>query len=101
MKVRICIFFLSTVVLWGSLVAYRHQTLSSDIQQYMAKTANFGVAIAPKLTVAEQEPTDFPLAVPASFSLARTHRLHQKILFTSPSIHKSIKAYIVFRVFRD
>ena len=101
MKVRVCTFFLGIVVLWGSLVAYSHQTHPSDVLQFMAKTETFGIAIVPKLNVAAQEPTDFPLAVAASISLAKTYALHQKILNTSPSIHKSVKAYIIFRVFRN
>ncbi len=101
MKSRVLTFLLSVIILWASLAAYSHKAYSSDGQQYRAARENVTVAIAPKLSAAEQENTDHPLVTFAPFSVARFNGQPQKIQFTSVSICKSVKAYIIFRVFRN
>jgi hypothetical protein len=101
MKRRVFAFLLSGIILWASLATIGHKTYSSDGQQYMATHENVAVAIAPKLGIAEQENTDHLPVTTGSFSFTRFHGLPQKIQNTSPLIRKSVKAYIIFRVFRN
>jgi hypothetical protein len=101
MKRRVFAFLLSVVILWASLATFGHRTYSSDGQHYSPARENVTVAIAPKLGIAEQENIDHSLVTVGSFSLTRFHSLPQKIQSISPSIRKSIKAYIIFRVFRN
>jgi len=101
MKRRVFAFFLSGIFLWASLATLGHKTYSSDGQQYRAACENFTVAIAPKLGIVEQQNTDHSLVTIGSFSFNRFHGLPQKIQNISPSIRKSVKAYIIFRVFRN
>jgi hypothetical protein len=101
MKRRVFAVLLSGIILWASLATFGHETYSSDAQQYRAAHENVTVAIAPKLGIAELENTDHSLLTVGSFSLNRFQSLPQKIQSTSPLIRKSVKAYIIFRVFRN
>lgn len=101
MKGRVFTLLLSTIILWASLAAYNNKTYSSDGQQFNPKSENVAVAVAPKLSVGEQAESDHLLATVASFTLTKPHTALHKILNTSPSIRKSVKAYLIFRVFRN
>ena len=101
MKRRVFTLFLSLIILWGSLAAYSHKTFASDVQQFRPSSESVTVAIAPKFHEGVQVNTDFLLATAGSISLVKAHALHDKILYISPSIRKSVKAYIIFRVFRN
>ena len=101
MKSRVFTFLLSCVILWASLAAYTHKTYASNVQQYRVSTESVAAAIGPRLSEGEQLTTDHLLPVIGTFSFAKTHALHHKILNTSPSIRKSVKAYLIFRVFRN
>lgn len=101
MKRRIFTLFLSVIILWASLAAYGHKTYASDVQQYRPSTESVAVAIAPKFAEGVQVNTDHLLATSGSFSGMKPHALHEKILYTSPLIRKSVKAYIIFRVLRN
>lgn len=101
MKRRVFTLLLSAIILWASLAAYSDKTYASDVQQFRPTSESLAVAIAPKFSEGEQVNTDHLLAAIGSIALTKSHALHQKILYTSPSIHKSVKAYIIFRVFRN
>ena len=101
MKSRVFTFLLSAIILWASLAAYSHKTYASDVQQFKVSTECVTAAIAPRLSEGEQLNTDHLLAVIGTFWFAKTQVLHQKILNTSSSICKSVKAYIIFKVFRN
>jgi hypothetical protein len=101
MKRRGFTLFISLIVLWASLTPYSHRVYASDVEQYRPSSETVCVAIAPKLTTSVQESTDHLFVIIAPFALTRSHSLHQKILSTYLSICKSVKAYIVFRVFRN
>ena len=101
MKRRVFTLLLSTIFLWASLAAYSHRTFASEGQQFKPKSENVAVALAPKLSVGEQTESDHLLATIASFTLTKPHTTLHKILSTSISIRKSVKAYLIFRVFRN
>ena len=100
MKRRVFTILLSAIILWASLAAYAHKTYASDIRQFRPSSETVAVAISMKFREAEQETTDHLLAPIGSFSITKPHTLYQTILYTSPSIHKSARAYIIYRVFR-
>lgn len=101
MKRRVFTFLLSVIILWASLATFGHKTYTSDVQQYRAAHENVTVAIAPKLGIIEQENNDHSLVTIGSFSFTRFHSLPQKIQNTSTLVRKSVKAYLIFRVFRN
>ena len=101
MKSRVFILFLSVTILWASLAAYSHKTYASDLRQFRPSCESVAVAIAPKFSEGEQADADHLIAIIGSLSFAKSHAVYQKIFYTSPSIHKSVKAYIIFRVFRN
>src|SRR4026207_1476214 len=101
MKSRVFTLFLSATILWASLAAYSHKTYSSNVQEFKASCESIASAIAPKFREGEQGNTDHLLASIGSISIAKSHTVYQPILYTSTSIHKSVKTYIIYRVFRN
>ena len=101
MKRRAFTLFLSAIILWVSLAAYSSKTYASGVKQFRPTCESVAVAIAQKFSEGEQADTDHLLATIASVSIAKSQVLSQKILYSPPSIHKSVKAYIIFRVFRN
>ncbi len=101
MKRRVFTLFLSATILWASVAAYSHKTYLSNVQEFKASCESIANATAPKFREGEQGNTDQLLASIGSISIAKSHTLHQPILYTSPSIQKSVKAYIIYRVFRN
>lgn len=100
MKVRIITLFLGILFLWGSLAAYGQQTYSAKGHQIKESTESVKVAIDPTLALEARELTHLPLTILADFTYARAYALQQRIVYFSPSIHKSVKTYIVFRTLR-
>jgi hypothetical protein len=101
MKRRAFTLLLSIIFLWASLAAYSHKIYTSEGQQFKPRSENVAVAVAPKLSVSEQTESDHLLATVASFTITKSHAALHKILSTSLSIRKSVKAYLIFRVFRN
>jgi hypothetical protein len=101
MKCKAFILLLTTIFLWASLAAFSHKTYASEGQQFKPKSENVTAAVAPKLSVGEQTESDHLLATVASFTLTKPHTSLYKILSTSLSTRKSVKAYLIFRVFRN
>jgi hypothetical protein len=101
MERRIFTLALSAIILWASLAAYEHKTYSSKVQEFKVSSEGIAAALAPKFRECEQGNTDHLLATFASVTVARSYSLYQSIFYTSPSIHKSVKAYIIYRVLRN
>src|SRR5688572_26418136 len=101
MKRRVFTLFLSLIILGATLAAYSHSVYAAEIQQYRQSNEIVCAAIAPKLIAGVQENMDHLFVTIAPFSLTRSPALHEKIENTYPSICKSVKAYIIFRVFRN
>ena len=101
MKRRFFTLFLGTIILWASLAAYSYDTYASHGTHLKPASENVTPAVAPKLSVGEQAESDQLLAAVVSLVIAKPALSFRKILYISPSIHKSVKAYIIFRVFRN
>lgn len=101
MKVKLLTSFLNVLFLWGSLAAYSHQNYSASSEEVKAAQGNAHVAVAPSITFTA-ETTDFPKVIFADFSFAKEFARHYKIITSClVSIHKPVRAYIVFRVLRN
>ena len=101
MKVKLTTLFLSILFLWGSVCSFGQETYSSKALQVKAAAEHVNIAIAPNFAFEERELTQFPLAILVNFAQAKAYACHQRILYFSPSIHKSVKTYIVFRTLRN
>jgi hypothetical protein len=101
MKGKLTTLLFSILILWGSLSSYGQQIYSAKSHEIKAATENVSVAIPPTLNFAEKELTHFPLAIHANFAYAKGYTWRQRIIFYAPSIHKSVKTYIVFRALRN
>ena len=100
MKVKLLIWFLNVLFLWGSLAAYSQQSYSTSSQEIKAAQENAHVAVAPSITFTEST-TDFPEVIFGDFSYAVEYAWHNSIDSFLVSIHKPIRAYVVFRVLRN
>ena len=85
----------------GSLSTRAQQTCSSNSHLIKAVSENVSVTIAPTLTFAEQELSDFLVTILANYAQSKTCAWQQRIINSSPSILKSIKTYIIFRALRN
>ena len=101
MKSKLTTLFLGVLFLWGSLFSYCQESYSSKALQIKAATETIHVAIAQKFAFEERELTAFPAAILVNFAQAKAYLWHQTREYLSPSIHKSVKTYIVFRTLRN
>lgn len=101
MKVKLLTSLLNVLFLWGTLAVYSQQSYSTSFQEIKSARENTHIAVAPSLTFTE-EGTNIPEVIFWDFSHAKEYVWRHKIIsIFLVSIHKPVRAYIVFRVLRN